>query len=221
MPLIIRSISFAHISSLDFLKIPLKLLFILYTYGYEVPLHPISWIYWEIHIRTLCSATSMNNYLNDIRKNYYQLIENSWNVKFWRRSVADGSWIRCATYFNSRFYFNHNQIKIYKEWSITLLRIKNNSEYCKSISLTTSMCNLNFSTHFLGELMKELKTYLATDEVDSSTDIFELIIQIKSMVDTNTSVEVNWSEISIWLSSKPLLKCKVWVKDLIYYWYLL
>ena len=53
------------------------------------------------------------------------------------------------------------------------------------------MCTLNFSTHFLGELMKELKTYLATDEVDSSTDVFELIIQIKSMVDTNTSVEVN------------------------------
>ena len=49
--------------------------------------------------------------------------------------------------------------------------------------------------------MKELKTYLATDEVDSSTDIYELIIQIKSMVDTNTSVEVNWSEISILLSS--------------------
>ena len=39
--------------------------------------------------------------------------------------------------------------------------------------------------------MKELKTYLATDEVDSSTDIFELIIQIKSMADTNTAVEVN------------------------------
>ena len=53
------------------------------------------------------------------------------------------------------------------------------------------MCYLNFSTHFLGELMNELKTYLATDEVDSFTDISELIIQIKSMVDTNTSVEVN------------------------------
>ena len=53
------------------------------------------------------------------------------------------------------------------------------------------MCDLNFSTQFLGDLMKELKTYLATDEVDSSTDVFELIIQIKSMVDTNTSVEVN------------------------------
>ena len=53
------------------------------------------------------------------------------------------------------------------------------------------MCNLNFSTHLLGELMKELITYLATAKVDSSTDIVELIIQIKSMVDTNTTVEVS------------------------------
>ena len=68
---------------------------------------------------------------------------------------------------------------------------ENNTEFCKSISLKTYMCNPNFSTRFLGELMKELKTYLASAKVDSSTDIFELIIQIKSMVDTNTTVEVS------------------------------
>ena len=72
-----------------------------------------------------------------------------------------------------------------------VLRIKNNAEFCKAVQLPKYMCDLNFSTQFLGDLMKELKTYLATDEVDSSTDVFELIIQIKSMVDTNTSVEVN------------------------------
>ena len=43
----------------------------------------------------------------------------------------------------------------------------------------------------VAELMKDLSSQLTHNEIDMMTEIGEQIIQIKSMVDTGTSVEVS------------------------------